>query len=714
MQKHLGHLAIDNGLFTTESLIGESIKDIFGESSVAKASVAKAVAPVSAVDEKEVALALDQAEDEDDRLAAQLASKEQKMELVEFDESQPLVEDGPDGAAVPSSSETDMSTEEETQRELETQLEQLRGIERHALSVLERYTAPLHQQRMASARQALEEQNKQMRDLESRIRTATEEMASEDEEEVFYDKDEAYRAYLANSPSLTLYEPPQPLDDESLDAIYVDPRQARQYHVAYMLFTPLPTRPTHRSLPPKVVKKLMRRKGQSEWTSVVLDSSSSNPNSKESRATKGAEAGEVVLPHYSIFRKRDEDRIVKDARNFKRLFRALPGGKADRRVDGDSNRDGPAWAIDEDFELSNAVDTYKTSSGAINWNLVAELVNLKSSLAAGRYRSRLQCRDRYFNDLVPPDDSGKVDMSPDDKKKKRQQVSSNPLRLKTNKIALVQQQYEQDQRQSTQRFHTTLFTSMLAQASRRPAVTMYHPYRHDRCLPQPASLRAGPEPVELSKARIDREAKEAVHHQQQLKVQQEMQQQQQHQQHLQHQQQQQQQLQQQQQQQQQLKQQQSLQQPQPILQPMHPQVHPAPAPHQTFLQPPPSLLSSPSPSSSLTSMTSISIPHASQTGPGFGSVMPRSTLTLPSLTTRSPSSFVPGQPPSLSMPFLQRPLHPVGQLRLTYDQITKLNVEQATAAARNIFQNPAMDESQKVCLTSIIHLCLSHVCRCKS
>jgi hypothetical protein len=73
------------------------------------------------------------------------------------------------------------------------------------------------------------------------------------------------------------------------------------------------------------------------------------------------------------------------------------------RREPDSNRDAPVWLPDEDFALLAAVRLYLSPAGAVNWALVADAVFLAVCLP-GRFRSRQQCRDRYFRVIMPRED----------------------------------------------------------------------------------------------------------------------------------------------------------------------------------------------------------------------------------------------------------------------------------------------------------------------
>jgi hypothetical protein len=95
---------------------------------------------------------------------------------------------------------------------------------------------------------------------------------------------------------------------------------------------------------------------------------------------------------------------VQPAKHPKRPAKLVGATKGEMaRREPDSNRDAPAWLPDEDFALLSAVRLYLSPAGAVNWALVADAVCLAVCLP-GRYRSRQQCRDRYFRVVMPRED----------------------------------------------------------------------------------------------------------------------------------------------------------------------------------------------------------------------------------------------------------------------------------------------------------------------
>ena len=55
----------------------------------------------------------------------------------------------------------------------------------------------------------------------------------------------------------------------------------------------------------------------------------------------------------------------------------LPDGHVMQETD--SNKSAPRWRIEEDWMLLQAVQTFLSPSGTINWALVANVVNLSTS-----------------------------------------------------------------------------------------------------------------------------------------------------------------------------------------------------------------------------------------------------------------------------------------------------------------------------------------------
>ena len=160
-KRMLGQLAIEGGGFTTDFFSGDNLTALFDSDVVAGAADANTsdtspskkdapkIAEVEVEDnEDEVAVpgtpskqdllkAMAAVEDESDQQAAVGLQKEQERDGQEFDEAKPLVEDSSKAAS--STSEAESSIEDEAQVDLKAQMDRLRGVELHALAVLERY-----------------------------------------------------------------------------------------------------------------------------------------------------------------------------------------------------------------------------------------------------------------------------------------------------------------------------------------------------------------------------------------------------------------------------------------------------------------------------------------------------------------------------------------------------------------------------------------------
>ncbi|MCP6198769.1 DEAD/DEAH box helicase, partial [Klebsiella pneumoniae] len=90
-KRTLGHLAIEDGNFTTSYLRGANIKELFGsETNVVTEEEGSGAAAGGAAAGGELECALAAAEDEADVVAARAARAEAQHDLAEFDESLPL------------------------------------------------------------------------------------------------------------------------------------------------------------------------------------------------------------------------------------------------------------------------------------------------------------------------------------------------------------------------------------------------------------------------------------------------------------------------------------------------------------------------------------------------------------------------------------------------------------------------------------------------
>jgi hypothetical protein len=454
-KRMLGDLAIESGDFNTDFF---NVADFFDDETlgdddaeVGDEAGPAAVAEPDAVSQAEMAAAMSKAEDESDRMAAEAVSKEVLLDAQEFDEAQPFPDD-PKYAT--STSEGEGATEDELQVNLKAQLDALQGIEKHALSVLQRYLEPAHQTRLEQARQAILEKDQQLKDLEAKIKEQ-EELESEDDDELFYDKDEAYAAYVDEAlKGQKVYAPPNPNAPEE---VYVEPAHAMQYRVGYLAFAPLPKHDRQKRFR-KTRHGDKRPSNKRKYADGVenrygkphdgADQKSRRPLSSSQRYTGG-----------SLFRRPEKDKQPM-RHPIKRPLRMLPG-KEKREVD--SNKDAPSWVVDEDYALWQIVRTYLNPNGTINWHLVADAFNTSVSFT-GRYRSTNQCRDRYFRTIMPREEGKEVDDSDDQpSSKKRKEKHANggvlPVKVKAKAPATTNRLREMDNGKSLLSFHQACFTA---------------------------------------------------------------------------------------------------------------------------------------------------------------------------------------------------------------------------------------------------------------
>eukprot|EP00039_Didymoeca_costata_P027922 m.19479 g.19479 ORF g.19479 m.19479 type:complete len:1962 (-) comp6594_c0_seq1:161-6046(-) len=450
-KRMLGNLAIEEGSFNTEFFSKTNLKSFFTGDDEEEASSSND--QESKVTKLEMQKAMLDAEDESDRKAASAVLKEQADELQEFDESKAFPDDP--AKANSSASEAESGPEDEN-LDLQAQLERLRGVELHALTVLERYLTPAHQARLEEARRAVQEKDSQFKEIEERIREQQEAMISEDEEELFFDKDEAYKVYMeAATADAKLYAPPNP---SASDEVYIEPAHVMQYRVGYMTFKPLPNPELRRKKRRKKRSSLKRpHPNENQFLNTLIDR-------KKLKTMSMNPIPVPSLPHKpatkSLFRKLDDVRaqrtLVKVAKHPKRMLKNM--GK-EQRKDIDSNKDAPPWTIEEDFHLLQAVKAFLSHTGSVNWVLVSDTVNSSTSFT-GRFRSRNQCRDRYFRNILPREEGkgeGRIEPT---KKKKKSKDGPNPLKVPKLKQISTQKQYDQDGKESVKNFHTSCFIAV--------------------------------------------------------------------------------------------------------------------------------------------------------------------------------------------------------------------------------------------------------------
>eukprot|EP00911_Craspedida_sp_UC1_P002756 UC1_evm1s2020 len=392
----------------------------------------------------DIAEALAQAEDEHDRTAAANLHKEMRAEAIEFEDGA-AAQAGVDDPRMSGASESESGAEEDVQSALRSQLAKLRGVERHAVDVLQRQMDPLYRRQLAEAKANAEQKDAQLKEMQDKIRAQEEALTSEDEEMLFYDKEaakEAAKQYLSDTSAaeLEVYAPPNPhaggsgvvpsADAQRLD-VYIEPSRATQYRVAFMLYSGPP-----RTLLPRIKRrKRLRdlRQREKRRSNEVVKRSAESSSTKHSKVDKrarvmapsaavtdgrggrgrghgtGGGGSELVAAPQrgmvSLFRKRDEGKGSKGsnkaAKHPKRPVKT--SGVSKDRKEMDANRAAPSWLIEEDWALLSAVRTYLSPSGNVNWYLVADVLHMTTSFT-GRVRSPLQCRDRYFSVIMPRED----------------------------------------------------------------------------------------------------------------------------------------------------------------------------------------------------------------------------------------------------------------------------------------------------------------------
>jgi len=513
-KRMLGDLAIESGSFNTDFF---NVADFFDDDELGaeeKGGGGKDAANGEAtVSQAEIAAAMANAEDESDRQAAAAVTKEVLLDEQEFDEAQPFPEDP---KYTTSASEGEGATEDELQVTLKAQLEALQGIEKHSLTVLLRYLEPAHQARLEQARQAILEKDQQLKDLEAKIKEQ-EELESEDDDELFYDKDEAYAAYMDEAlKGQKVYAPPNPSAPEE---VYVEPAHAMQYRVGYLAFAPLP-KPDRQK---RFRKKRDKRSSKQRFPDGVENryrKQDATPESKgrSGRSDKPLSASQRYVEG-SLFRRYDKDK--QPVRHpIKRPFRML-SGKEKREVD--SNKDAPHWLIDEDFTLLQIVRTYLNPVGTINWHLVADAFNTSVSFT-GRYRSTNQCRDRYFRVIMPREEGKDVDdgdeSHPSKKRKEKHGKAvaaggggAPPKATKSKPPPSTDLLRQMDRGKALLSFHTACFTAAqrVAMQTRKPAKLPKASERHashDKILQSITGTfpATGPfTPAQLSQMRVDKE-----------------------------------------------------------------------------------------------------------------------------------------------------------------------------------------------------------------
>ncbi|KAJ2952402.1 hypothetical protein O0L34_g6710 [Tuta absoluta] len=189
-KRKLGHLAIEDGHFTTSVLRQANIKELFGAENCTESSDTKendeqktggagagagqgGAGTAGQGGELETALAA--CEDEADALAARLARAEQRHDLAEFDETLPLDDDAADAHAPPPApahapTAAAADTHDRTHAgEFAALMKQLTPIEKYAMRLVESSEAATEAERAA-----LDDMRRQLRDWEDKRRALRE------------------------------------------------------------------------------------------------------------------------------------------------------------------------------------------------------------------------------------------------------------------------------------------------------------------------------------------------------------------------------------------------------------------------------------------------------------------------------------------------------------------------------------------------------------
>jgi hypothetical protein len=134
---------------------------------------------------------------------------------------------------------SDQAPVETDEAKLTAHLAKLRDIDKHVLEVLDAYFAPVHEAQLAEARQAVQAREAQLQQMRERISEQVASIISDDEEQLFYNRDDAFRAYVqrvaTQAPPAT-FGPPVPDEKPS---VYIDPGHLTLYRVGFVAFIPI-------------------------------------------------------------------------------------------------------------------------------------------------------------------------------------------------------------------------------------------------------------------------------------------------------------------------------------------------------------------------------------------------------------------------------------------------------------------------------------------
>ncbi len=216
------------------------------------------------------------------------------------------------GVAVPAADEG-----EET--ELAGHLSRLRDIEKHSLAVLERYLAPLHEAQLTEARQAVAAREEQLQAMRERIHAQVASIASDDEEQLFYSRDEAFRTYMQGAaPAL----PPAfgPPSTDPAAALYVEPGHLTLYRVGFVAFVPI--RPKRKAEAPEGLKT------KTHPRSVPASKPGAEDSARDALATVSDNIPLPSAARHSLFRRKEDIRAGEPnpALHFVLDSRSIPSG----------------------------------------------------------------------------------------------------------------------------------------------------------------------------------------------------------------------------------------------------------------------------------------------------------------------------------------------------------------------------------------------------
>ncbi|CAH2086991.1 unnamed protein product [Euphydryas editha] len=203
-KRTLGHLAIEDGHFTTSYLRAANIKELFG----AEAEVTSDGGEADPAEGGELETALAAAEDEADAAAAQAARAEAQGDLAEFDETLPLDDDRDRSRAA-----SPRAGDDPDAGEFAALMKQLTPVEKYAMRLVETSEAATEAERAA-----LGEMRRQLREWEQARRALRDEPAADEPEaepdlELTYSREDSrakVRARRRRRARVAVKSPPAP------------------------------------------------------------------------------------------------------------------------------------------------------------------------------------------------------------------------------------------------------------------------------------------------------------------------------------------------------------------------------------------------------------------------------------------------------------------------------------------------------------------------